>query len=96
VIATAGQAAAAAAMLSPPERPDQALPNAATTRSRHAAAPSPPIPLQGNDQPQVDELTAADGRGHQLPRTRCRWPLRLARQTIGTFDTHPSPDSRCR
>jgi hypothetical protein len=52
VIATAGQAAAAAAMLTPPEPADQAMRNATTTRSRHAATPSPPIPLPERPAPR--------------------------------------------
>jgi hypothetical protein len=44
VIDTTSQAAAAAAVLRPPEPADQATRNATTTRSREAATPSPPIP----------------------------------------------------
>ena len=44
VIATAGQAAAAAATLTPPERAEQGLGDAVATRSRQATTPTPPIP----------------------------------------------------
>jgi hypothetical protein len=51
VIATASQAAAAAAMLTPPEPADQAMRNAATTRSRQTATPPPPIPATERTAP---------------------------------------------
>ena len=43
VIAAVDQAAAAAATLTPPERAERGLGDAAATRSRQAATPTPPI-----------------------------------------------------